>query len=57
MKIWITFLAFISIIFADGGFAYLQITDDGRIFASDYRGTGIYQIDRSRYDSGCGAGD
>ena len=47
MKIWITFLAFISIIFADGGFAYLQITDVGRIFASDYRGTGIYQIDKN----------
>ncbi|RKZ25141.1 hypothetical protein DRQ29_06785, partial [bacterium] len=44
MKICITFFAFIGIIFADSGFGYLQIANDGKIFTSDYRGTGIYKI-------------
>ncbi|MCD6594222.1 T9SS type A sorting domain-containing protein [bacterium] len=44
MKICITFFAFIGIILADSGFGYLQIANDGKIFTSDYRGTGIYQI-------------
>ncbi|RKZ34916.1 hypothetical protein DRQ33_01110 [bacterium] len=44
MRKYMLLLLLAGIIFADSGFAYLQIINNGVIFSSDYRGTGIYSI-------------
>ena len=51
MRILVLVLAAAGVLLGEDGFGYLSVLNDGRVVASDYRGTGLYLVSQDGLDS------